>query len=115
MLPYLWTGLAGTLAGCISGILGAGGGMILVPILRKAARLEEKQIFPSSLTVMLPVCFFSLLSSPGPLPWQEATPYLIGSLLGGIGAGIWGRNIPAVWLHRMLGTLILWGGIRYLC
>jgi len=44
----------------------------------------------------------------------QALPYLIGSLIGGVGAGLWGKRIPVLWLHRILGVLILWGGIRYL-
>jgi uncharacterized membrane protein YfcA len=50
-----------------------------------------------------------------PLPLTTALPYLIGSALGGILAGLLGKRIPTVWLHRGLGILILWGGYRYLC
>ena len=42
-------------------------------------------------------------------------PYLIGSAFGGVAAGLWGRKIPTLWLHRFLGAMILWGGVRYLC
>jgi len=35
--------------------------------------------------------------------------------LRGLLAGKYGERIPAHWLHRGLGVLILWGGIRYLC
>ena len=38
----------------------------------------------------------------------------LGSALGGSLAGLWGKKIPTRWLHRGLGVLILWGGIRYL-
>ena len=44
-----------------------------------------------------------------------AVAYLFGSAAGGIAAGVWGRHIPVHWLHRSLGILILWGGLRYLC
>ena len=40
--------------------------------------------------------------------------WLIGSTIGGILAGQFGKHIPVKWLHRGLGILILWGGIRYL-
>lgn len=109
--------LAGTLAGAVNGLFGAGGGMVLVPLLTRLTPLEDSRIFPASVSIILPVCLVSLLISSfaAPIPWQQAFPYLIGSTAGGILAGIWGKKIPVKWLHRGLGILILWGGIRYLC
>lgn len=109
--------LAGSCAGAINGLFGAGGGMILVPLLRKLTDLEEEQVFPSSIAVILPICLVSLSvsASRGPLPWGQALPYLLGSAAGGLLAALLGKKIPVLWLHRVLGILILWGGIRYLC
>lgn len=113
----LGCGIAGLAAGTVNGIFGAAGGMILIPALQLICRVPEESLFPMSVSVMLPVCVISLLmSSPaGPLPWADALPYLIGSAAGGILAGIFGGRLPVVWLHRILGVMILWGGIRYLC
>lgn len=109
--------LAGGLAGIVNGLFGAGGGMILVPLLTKLTDLEDREIFPASISIILPMCLITLSISAfqAPLPWGTALPYLIGSALGGIGAGLLGKRIPTVWLHRVLGVLILWGGWRYLC
>ena len=107
--------LAGLAAGTVNGLLGAGGGMILVPIMSTLTDLGPGEIFPVSLTVMLPLCLISLLSTGAPLPWADALPYLLGGALGGIGAGIAGGRIPVKWLHRILGAMLLWGGIRSLC
>ena len=105
---------AGLAAGVVTGLFGGGGGMVLVPLLVLLTQLKEEEIFPGSICVILPICIVSLVQSPG-IHWQEALPWLPGSLLGGILAGKWGPRIPVVWLHRLLGGLILWGGIRYLC
>ena len=107
---------AGGTAGIINGLFGAGGGMILVPLLTALGDLEDREVFPASISVMLPMCLVSLTISSlqQPLPWIDALPYLIGSSFGGLAAGIWGTKIPTVWLHRGLGLLILWGGVRYL-
>ena len=105
---------AGFAAGCVAGLFGGGGGMVLVPLLSMFSELEEAEIFPASLSVMLPVCLTALLLSGGGF-FREALPFLPGSLLGGWLAGRYGARIPVKWLHRILGILILWGGIRYLC
>ena len=109
--------LAGTLAGCVNGLFGAGGGMILIPLLNKLTDLDEMEIFPASISIILPMCVISLWISAWnqPIPWGTALPYLIGSALGGTVAGVIGKKVPVVWLHRMLGLLILYGGWRYLC
>jgi uncharacterized membrane protein YfcA len=104
---------AGFAAGCVAGLFGGGGGMVLVPLLSMFSELEEAEIFPASLSVMLPVCLTALLLSGGGF-FREALPFLPGSLLGGWMAGRYGTRIPVKWLHRVLGILILWGGWRYL-
>ncbi len=109
-------GIAGAAAGAVNGMFGAGGGMVLVPLLTLLTALEEDEIFPASVSVILPICVISLwIGSGGDLPWVEALPYLLGAAIGGILAGVTGKKIPVKWLHRGLGLLILWGGVRYLC
>ena len=107
---------SGFCAGAVNGLFGAGGGMILVPLLTQLGDLDDKSIFPSSISIILPICFVSLGWSiwAGTVDFQAALPYLLGSLLGGFLAGKWGQHIPTKWLHRLLGILILLGGIRYL-
>ena len=48
--------LAGALAGFINGFFGAGGGMVLVPLLLWLVRLEDKAAFSSAVAVILPLC-----------------------------------------------------------
>ena len=105
---------AGLAAGAVTGLFGGGGGMVLVPLLAALTDLREDEIFPGSICVILPICLVSLVLSPSP-DWRTALPFLPGSLLGGWLAGKYGSRIPVKWLHRSLGTLLLWGGIRYLC
>lgn len=114
---WLFCAIAGFTAGTVTGLFGAGGGMVLVPLLSLLADFEEDEIFPSSLAIILPICIVSLCVTAinGRLVWQDALPYLFGSAVGGFAAGLWGKRIPTIWLHRMLGLLILWGGFRYLC
>lgn len=109
--------LAGAAAGAVAGLFGAGGGMVLVPLLGLLVRMDDREIFPASVSIILPICLTSLLVTglSAGIAWRDALPYLPGSALGGYLAGRWGRQIPTAWLHRGLGALIIWGGIRYLC
>ena len=109
--------IAGFSAGAVNGLFGAGGGMVLVPLLTLLTKLEDSKIFPASIGIILPVCIVSLLFTAmvQDIPWTTAFPYLIGSSLGGLASGLWGQRIPVSWLHRGLGIMILWGGFRYLC
>ena len=101
---------AGAAAGAVSGLLGAGGGSLLLPLLK--GQIEEDQLFLSAPAIMTPICLVSLLLSQQNLDFKEAAPYLLGSFLGGLAA----RKIKASprILHKILGSLILLGGGRML-
>ena len=106
--------LSGLLTGLINGFFGAGGGMLLVPLLTSFCRVEDKKAFATSVAVILPVCLTSLavylLRGSGEI--AGALPYLAGGLAGGIAGGLlFGKVKPAL-LHRLLGALIVWGGLR---
>ena len=109
--------IAGAGAGLVAGLFGAGGGLVLVPLLGLLTELSDREIFAASLSIILPVCLVSIAVTAvaAGIDFASALPYLPGSALGGLAAGIWGTKIPAQWLHRGLGLLIVWGGIRYLC
>ena len=53
--------LAGAVAGAVNGLFGAGGGMILVPLLTMQQKLKEDEIFPASISIILPICLVSLI------------------------------------------------------
>ena len=80
--------LAGACAGAVNGLLGAGGGMLLVPMLTAFTSLREDEIFPSSVAVISPICVVSLLFA-GDIAWAASVPFLLGSAVGGLLAGLW--------------------------
>ena len=106
--------LSGAGAGAVAGLFGAGGGMVLVPLLSTLTDLEEREVFGASVSIILPICLVSLALSPQLPSLSTAFPYLWGSCVGGILTPHISRRIPTLWLHRALGALILWGGFRYL-
>lgn len=108
--------LVGLAAGAVTGILGSGGGLVLVPLLSMFCGEEEDSLFPSSLSIMLPICVCSLLiqfhlSSP---TLQSMAPYLLGGILGGGISAFVGKRVPLVWLHRVFGGILIWSGFRCL-
>ena len=109
--------LPGAAAGFIAGLFGSGGGMILIPLLYLTARPSEEEVFPTSVCIMLPICLVAIIMDAvagGSLPLGTAWPYMLGGGIGGVLAGLWAKKIPTLWLHKGLGILIVYGGIRYL-
>ena len=109
--------LCGAAAGAVNGLFGAGGGMLLVPLLTWLTDLDDNEIFPASVAIIAPLCIVSLFLTVNErnFPWNSLLPYLAGSAAGGILAGLLGKKISTKFLHKLLGLLILWGGVRYLC
>ena len=108
--------LTGALAGFVNGFFGAGGGMVLVPLLIWLIGLPDKLAFSSAISIILPLCVVSLViyARHDMLPLSDALPYLLGGAGGGVLAGLWFQKVPAKWLHLALGALILLGGVRLL-
>ena len=114
---WLAYGLSGAAAGIINGLFGAGGGMVLVPMLIKFGKLEDKKAFSSAISIILPISLVSIFVyyTKDVFPIGDALPYLIGGLLGGTAGGLWFKNVSAGFLHKFFGLIILWGGVRLLC
>ena len=91
--------------------------MVLIPLLTAVTDIKDSTLFSTSLCIMLPVCIVSICVSAlgSELPWDVSLPYLISGAIGGMLAGILGKKVSVKWLHRGLGIMILWGGVRYLC
>ena len=80
--------LAGFAAGAANGLFGAGGGMLLVPLLTGVADLEDTEVFPASVAIILPVCAVSLITTfyTTSVIVNTIWPYIAGSAIGGIAA-----------------------------
>lgn len=108
--------LSGAAAGVLNGLFGAGGGMVLVPLLTGWCDLEDRKAFATGLAIILPMCLVSLsvYLFHDAVDFYGSIPYLLGGFAGGVLGGILFHRVPVKWLHRTLGILILYGGIRKL-
>ena len=110
------TRLAGAGAGLINGLFGGGGGMVFVPALTWRGALRDRQVFATCVAVILPICCVSaavyLLRTD--FDFWAALPYLLGGLGGGVVGGLLYGRVPTVWLKRLFGLFLLYGGVKYL-
>ncbi len=109
------TALGGIAIGFINGLLGAGGGMLAVPIL-KAHGLSQKQAHSNAISIILPITCFSaiLYLINGYVTFKEAYTYIPTGLLGAlIGTYILNKISPKI-LKRVFGALMVYAGIRLL-
>ena len=108
--------LSSAAAGLANGLFGAGGGMVLLPLLSRLTELDGHECFASCVCIILPLSLVSagVYALRGGSFATESVPYLIGGALGGVIAGLLLKRLPTKWLHRVLGAFILWGGARLL-
>lgn len=105
--------VGGVGVGVMNGLLGAGGGMVMVPLMELLGVGGAKS-HATSLAAIVPL---SLLS--GAIYWwrgwfspMDALPYLLPGLVGAvIGGWLLGR-VQVSWLKIVFGLLLIWGGIN---
>ena len=100
----------------VNGLFGGGGGIPLLVLLTKWAKLDEKEAFATCVAVILPFCVVSaaVYFLRGGFPLVHALPYLAGGLIGGYIGGRVFKNVPNIWLRRIFALFLLYGAWRYL-
>lgn len=107
--------LGGIGVGFLNGLLGAGGGMLTVPLLELLG-IRGRKSHATSLAVILPLSFVSAA-----LYWRRgwstpllALPYLPGGLAGGLMGGLLLARLNTAWLKAAFSLLLLWAAFRLL-
>ncbi|HHW24890.1 MAG TPA: TSUP family transporter [Clostridiales bacterium] len=107
-------GIAGAISGFLSGMLGAGGGMVALFSLALLCPEEEaRDRFAATICAVLPMtvvssCFYLLR---GGLLFSEAVPYLLPGAIGGLLGGLALGKLPMVWIRRALAAIMLISGL----
>ncbi len=116
--------MLGAGAGFINGLLGAGGGILLVYVLRGYVNRRypknsdtlakaHRDIYANALAVMLPVSVFSALHYvlSGTLKTASFSFVILPSVAGGILGGWLLDKLKLSWLRRLFALLVLCSGV----
>src|SRR5690349_23374288 len=114
ILAYLVLGLV---VGVLSGIVGIGGGILIVPALTGLFHMSQHKAQGTSLGALLApigaLAFWEYYKA-GNADLKAALLIGLGFIIGGYFGGLWAQHIPEVALHRIFGTLLAIIGIRML-
>ena len=103
--------LTGAAAGIVNGFFGAGGGMLVLPLLERTTELSAQKRFATSVTIILPLSAVSaaVYLLRGGAFAAQAVPYLVG---GAAGAVL--KKLPTKLLRVVFALFLVWGGVRLL-
>jgi uncharacterized membrane protein YfcA len=109
--------LLGLVVGVLSGIVGIGGGIMIVPGLVYLFHMSQHKAQGTSLAALLaPVgaLAFWEYHKAGNVDLKAGLLIALGFTLGGHFGGLWAQHIPELLLRRIFGTLVVIIGIRLL-
>lgn len=104
--------LLGFVSGVINGLLGAGGGMIVVPALK--TELSAKQAHATAVAVIFPMCLSSsvMYLHSGRVTLGDALPFIPYGLIGAfIGTALL-TKLNAKQLKTIFSLFMIWAGVR---
>lgn len=109
------TVVLGFLIGTINGLLGAGGGMLAVPALKKLG-LDQKDAHRNAVAVILPLTVFSALLYliDSRVKISDAVIYIPGGLIGAVLGTFLLKKISSKWLAVIFSGFMIYSGVRLL-
>lgn len=115
MKNKLVTYIYGFFIGIINGLLGAGGGMIAVPALKKLG-MDQKDAHRNAVAVILPLSVFSacLYLFRGNVTVTDTLIFIPGGLVGAGAGTILLKKISPKWLAVIFGAFMVYSGVRLL-
>lgn len=106
--------LFGGMIGFINGFFGGGGGMICVPTLEKALKLDNKRAHATAIAVIFPLSLIScaIYIFKGSIQSLPLLTVGLGVLVGGIAGSISLKYIPSKVLRIIFAIIMFVGGVR---
>jgi uncharacterized protein len=109
--------LLGLVVGALSGVVGIGGGVLIIPALTYFFHMSQHKAQGTSLGALLApigaLAFWEYYKA-GNADVKAALLIGLGFLIGGYFGGLWAQQIPELALRRIFGTLLAILGIRLL-
>lgn len=89
--------------------------MVLVPLLLKWCKIDEKRALATSVSIIMPLCALSaaIYIAKNGLPGGIFL-YAAGGLAGGIAAGVFMKKVPATLLVKIFGAIMALSGVKML-
>ena len=102
--------LIGLATGVVSGLIGLGGGVLIVPALVYVLKMSQHQAQGTSLaTLLLPIGFFGFLAyyRQGNVDLRVAALLAVGFAIGVFAGGRWAQAISDVTLRRVFAVTLV--------
>ena len=111
----LITGTIGVAIGIVNGSLGAGGGMLAVPLLKKVG-FTQKECHTNAIAVILPITIISAIIYlfKDYVTVKQAFVYMPTGIIGAVLGTFLLKKISSIWLKRIFAALMIYAGIRLL-
>ena len=108
--------LLGGISGFLSGLLGGGGGMIVVPFLTYMMKKPTKIAHATAILIILPVTMVSgiVYAASGFFSLSIGLPTAIGVTVGGAAGALILRKTPPSWVQKIFGFVMLLAGLKML-
>ena len=115
MKSFLGSLSLGMFAGVLSGLVGIGGGIVIVPLLVYFFGMDQKTAQGTSLSVLLPptgLLAFLEYYRAGNVDVKVGALIVVGLLLGGWVGGSFAQQIPQMTLRKIFAVLLLLTAIK---
>lgn len=106
--------LAGLVMGILSGLLGVGGGIIVVPTFMLAFNFSPHEAQGTSLAVMVPVSLMAAWSNArqGYTDWRAGAWIGVGGVAGAPIGALLALVLPGFWLQRLFAALLIYSAVQ---
>lgn len=105
----------GIVSGFLSGFLGAGGGLIVVPSLVKSG-INQKNAHATSVAIMFPICASLAIMHVAKTPSlvHQSMPYVPVGVMGAVLGALILPKTNKILLRKMFGCFSLWAAYKLL-
>ena len=109
------TVFSGIAIGVVNGLMGAGGGMIAVPLLKKTG-LDQRKAQANAIAVILPISVLSCVMYliRGSVVLTDAVAFIPGGIIGTVIGTFLLSKIPTNILKKIFAAFMIWAGVRLL-